>query len=153
MSCDVVPTDYTSYYHVIARVHYGRCSSWSRYHYSSLRCVAIFCRFIPLLFRVIFIFFILYPLYCSHSFFFFFFFNNPAPPEIYPLPLHDALPIFGDGFEARVEPPHGFVAELEQVRIEERQVRVGRRSTRPCRSSIRTGPNRRTAGASSATKP
>src|SRR5258708_22297621 len=23
----------------------------------------------------------------------FFFFNDPAPPEIYPLPLHDALPI------------------------------------------------------------
>src|SRR3954462_9441958 len=23
----------------------------------------------------------------------FFFFNNPAPPEIYPLPLHDAFPI------------------------------------------------------------
>src|ERR1022692_3223550 len=26
-------------------------------------------------------------------FFFFFFFNDPATPEIYPLPLHDALPI------------------------------------------------------------
>src|SRR2546430_169406 len=25
--------------------------------------------------------------------FFFFFFNNPAPPEIYPLPLHAPLPI------------------------------------------------------------
>src|SRR2546428_10935331 len=25
--------------------------------------------------------------------FFFFFFNDPAPTEIYPLPLHDALPI------------------------------------------------------------
>src|SRR2546430_549985 len=25
--------------------------------------------------------------------FFFFFLNNPAPPEISPLPLHDALPI------------------------------------------------------------
>src|SRR2546429_3765076 len=25
--------------------------------------------------------------------YFFFFFNDPAPPEIYPLPLHDALPI------------------------------------------------------------
>src|SRR2546427_11191556 len=30
-------------------------------------------------------------------FFFFFFFNDPAPPEIYPLPLHDALPLPGDG--------------------------------------------------------
>src|SRR5256712_6373709 len=26
--------------------------------------------------------------------FFFFFFNDPAPTEIYPLPLHDALPIY-----------------------------------------------------------
>src|SRR6202035_6110864 len=26
-------------------------------------------------------------------FFFFFFLNDPAPTEIYPLPLHDALPI------------------------------------------------------------
>src|SRR2546426_9985686 len=29
-------------------------------------------------------------------FFFFFFLNDPPPPEIYPLPLHDALPIYGD---------------------------------------------------------
>src|SRR2546430_5923843 len=29
--------------------------------------------------------------------FFFFFFNDPAPTEIYPLPLHDALPISGTG--------------------------------------------------------
>src|SRR3989442_6905700 len=29
--------------------------------------------------------------------FFFFFFNDTAPTEIYPLSLHDALPIFGDG--------------------------------------------------------
>src|SRR5256885_1422686 len=26
-------------------------------------------------------------------FFFFFFLNDPAPPEIYPFPLHDPLPI------------------------------------------------------------
>src|SRR2546430_15742031 len=26
--------------------------------------------------------------------FFFFFFNDPPPPEFFPLPLHDALPIF-----------------------------------------------------------
>src|SRR2546429_8271858 len=35
-------------------------------------------------------------LYISSYFFFFFFFfflNDPPPPEIYPLPLHDALPI------------------------------------------------------------
>src|SRR3989475_12690204 len=29
--------------------------------------------------------------------YFFFFFNDPPPPEIYPLPLHDALPISGVG--------------------------------------------------------
>src|SRR5256885_7123897 len=33
-------------------------------------------------------------MYCKYiSFFFFFFFNDTAPTEIYPLPLHDALPI------------------------------------------------------------
>src|SRR5256885_14661232 len=30
---------------------------------------------------------------CSELLFFFFFFNDPAPPEFYPLSLHDALPI------------------------------------------------------------
>src|SRR5690348_17843684 len=29
-----------------------------------------------------------------HAPYSFFFFNDPAPPEIYPLSLHDALPIF-----------------------------------------------------------
>src|SRR2546430_12916119 len=29
----------------------------------------------------------------SHHTHFFFFFNDPAPPKIYPLSLHDALPI------------------------------------------------------------
>src|SRR2546430_17543916 len=33
--------------------------------------------------------------------FFFFFFNDPAPPEIYPLPLHDALPIWAPGVRER----------------------------------------------------
>src|SRR2546428_4786444 len=33
---------------------------------------------------------------------FFFFFSDPAPTEIYPLPLHDALPIWPrDGHRAR----------------------------------------------------
>src|SRR3989454_6939311 len=32
-------------------------------------------------------------LFCSSGHSFFFFLNDPAPPEIYPLPLHDALPI------------------------------------------------------------
>src|SRR2546430_17172881 len=30
---------------------------------------------------------------CPYIFFFFFFLNDPAPPEFYPLPLHDAFPI------------------------------------------------------------
>src|SRR5690606_41376340 len=32
----------------------------------------------------------------------FFFFNDPAPPEIYTLSLHDALPIFVSGSSRRV---------------------------------------------------
>src|SRR2546430_6029194 len=40
---------------------------------------SLFCFFLPL--RPLFLFF-------------FFFFNDPAPTEIYPLPLHDALPIY-----------------------------------------------------------
>src|SRR5256885_11922511 len=31
--------------------------------------------------------------YIIICYFFFFFLNDPAPPEIYPLPLHDPLPI------------------------------------------------------------
>src|SRR3989440_1703146 len=34
----------------------------------------------------------------SDSYFFFFFFNDTATTEIYPLPLHDALPIFTFSF-------------------------------------------------------
>src|SRR5256885_14592158 len=37
-------------------------------------------------------FFLFYTI-LSFLLFFFFFFNDTAPPEIYPLPLHDALPI------------------------------------------------------------
>src|SRR2546425_9804237 len=36
--------------------------------------------------------------------FFFFFFNDPPPTEIYPLPLHAALPI-GRGRRAGLRPP------------------------------------------------
>src|SRR5256885_87781 len=42
--------------------------------------------------HILYVFFII----SSPQFYFFFFFNDPAPPEIYPLPLHDALPICGD---------------------------------------------------------
>src|SRR5258705_6995756 len=38
--------------------------------------------------------FLFFSLLLLFSFFFFFFFNDPAPPEIYPLSLHDALPIY-----------------------------------------------------------
>src|SRR5256885_3152623 len=45
-------------------------------------------------------------------FFFFFFFNDPAPPEIYPFPLHDALPILASrrarrARSRRVQPVRG----------------------------------------------
>src|SRR2546428_6279093 len=40
------------------------------------------------------IFFTLFLITTVTSTFFFFFFNDPAPTEIYPLSLHDALPIF-----------------------------------------------------------
>src|SRR2546430_11863608 len=52
-------------------------------------------------YSLLFSFYVLYSL-CfflfrtsSRFFFFFFFFNDPATPEIYTLPLHDALPIWG----------------------------------------------------------
>src|SRR2546425_4345136 len=37
--------------------------------------------------------------------FFFFFFNDPAPPEIYTLPLHDALPISPRALHAQARAP------------------------------------------------
>src|SRR2546429_7806148 len=40
---------------------------------------------------------------------FFFFFNDPAPPDISPLPLHDALPIFSPPFRPAVPPRRSFV--------------------------------------------
>src|SRR5260221_9386346 len=46
------------------------------------------------LLRLFFLLSLLYYLQpCVLFFSFFFFFNDTAPPEIYPLPLHDALPI------------------------------------------------------------
>src|ERR1022692_3819261 len=55
----------------------------------------------------------LVPMHCAcRSFSFFFFFNDPAPPEIYPLPLPDALPIWLPAGSAIVcvEPPFGAMA-------------------------------------------
>src|SRR2546426_1700928 len=42
---------------------------------------------------------------CPPRLFFFFFFNDTAPTEIYPLPLHDALPIYPGVGEDAAEPP------------------------------------------------
>src|SRR3989449_9038132 len=41
-------------------------------------------------FSVVFFLFVIF----QHVYFAFFFFNDPPPPEIYPLPLHAALPIY-----------------------------------------------------------
>src|SRR2546429_9070937 len=66
---------------------------------SRLRCdrdittdaVAFTHHFCPLVVAAAYFFLSLLP---RSEFFFFFFFNDPAPPEIYPLSLHDALPIY-----------------------------------------------------------
>src|SRR2546421_9952428 len=62
------------------------------------------------------ILFLLYPPFSTFSinyFFFFFFFNDTAPPEIYPLPLHDALPISIVNEES--PPPPEEVAHAKRV--------------------------------------
>src|SRR2546430_8158258 len=51
-----------------------------------------------------------------HPFFFFFFLNDTATTEIYPLPLHDALPIL----EGITEP-----SPATRERVAEGRVRVG----------------------------
>src|SRR2546427_11728095 len=47
---------------------------------------------------------------------FFFFFKDTAPPEIYPLSLHDALPILGDAVAERHVPPRAVPAPDGQGR-------------------------------------
>src|SRR5256885_12545758 len=49
-------------------------------------------------------YYILFKLTSCSYFFFFFFLNDPATPEIYTLPLHDALPIWW-GFPSGAVPP------------------------------------------------
>src|SRR5256885_9915005 len=53
----------------------------------------------------------------KHSFFFL---NDPPTPEIYPLPLHDALPILPAGAGRRMIPPDP-VADVREQRV----LRVG----------------------------
>src|SRR2546428_12923211 len=43
---------------------------------------------------LLFFYFFFFIIFNLPLFFFFFFFNDPAPTEIYPLPLHAPLPIF-----------------------------------------------------------
>src|SRR2546430_7824301 len=43
--------------------------------------------------------FVYFTVFVLSRFFFFFFFNDPAPPEISTLSLHDALPICRPGYE------------------------------------------------------
>src|SRR2546430_11715536 len=53
--------------------------------------------------------------------FLFFFLNDPAPTEIYPLSLHDALPIPPEGRELSLDTPFSFrtrVAALESMAAE-----------------------------------
>src|SRR5256884_3041126 len=45
--------------------------------------------------------------------FYFFFFNDTAPTEISPLPLHDALPIYGSTL-----PPAGSTGQTEEEKID-----------------------------------
>src|SRR3979490_3048929 len=49
------------------------------------------------------------------SLFFFFFFNDTATTEIYPLSLHDALPIFLDRIDLAVEVQPATAAELSHA--------------------------------------
>src|SRR3989449_5879216 len=66
----------------------------------------------------------------SSSCFCFFFFNDPAPPEIYTLSLHDALPIWearisGDG-ERRAEPHAALEGAVRAVRCRTAAIGIGR---------------------------
>src|SRR5260370_21742867 len=62
------------------------------------------------------------------SSFFFFFLNDTPPTEIYPLPLHDALPIWGDRRRRAAAPDRAAVAVRRIARERPgRQVRPLRR--------------------------
>src|SRR2546430_11426819 len=70
--------------------------------------------------------FIMLPSSPSHVSFFFFFFNDTAPPEIYPLPLHDALPILGDQHDRHAELPLQPVEQLQDLRLDRHVERSSR---------------------------
>src|SRR2546430_16633494 len=92
-------------------------------------------------------------LVCS---FFFFFFNDPATPEIYPLPLHAPLPFWRGAATHALLPPvrdevlhligsHATVElqELARHGVLERQVRGGRGALPPLTAAPRGGPPER----------
>src|SRR5256886_11305922 len=93
----------------------------------------------------------------THRFFLFFFFNDPAPPEIYTLPLHDALPIYrcvaarlradagtgvGRAAAARSGLPDGGLNQSAQSEDHHvlpdlpAAVRLGERSARRCQADV-----------------
>src|SRR2546429_7357465 len=70
--------------------------------------------------------------------FFFFFLNDTAPPEIYTLPLHAALPISGLHRQARRRGGRG-AAKVRSPRVGhnrpgDRRIRLGRKPAGPSRS-------------------
>src|SRR5206468_11910905 len=82
-------------------------------------------------------FFILILLFFSSFFFFFFFFIHTAPPEIYTLSLHDALPIFR-GCRLLQAPPRSRLGHLLRAgrRVPPPWRRLGRRA-RACTTEDR----------------
>src|SRR5206468_12832465 len=59
-----------------------------------------------------------------------FFFNDPAPPEIYTLSLHDALPIFRLCASARTTSPSSFSAGFSSTSTSRRNSLNARSSSR-----------------------
>src|SRR2546429_371521 len=75
--------------HVLSLHHVSRYSHCTTSALNSTPIPSRYLSILPLLHHSFFI----NPPTPSH-YFFFFFLNDPAPPEIYPLPLHDAFPIY-----------------------------------------------------------
>src|SRR2546422_11446856 len=55
---------------------------------------------------------------------FIFFFNNPATPEIYPLSLHYALPIYGDPVPVLLPRAHGRGHPVRRINTRRRKPRA-----------------------------
>src|SRR2546430_5677372 len=74
----------------------------------------------------------------------FFFFNDPPPPELYPLPLHDALPICAaaDPFSRA---PSGARPDSRPTSAARRGLRRRAARRRPCSTLRRASAGRRSA--------